>query len=88
MVFQAEEGTRVSIMPMGEATVSVTGLRWAFSKMRMTPDGFASPSNAAAGGAVTIETDGPILVTLPRAHLAIAMKAVVRDGSHIAPHPQ
>ena len=80
ITFQAAQDTRVSIMPMGEATVTVSGLRWPFSRMRMTPDGFVSPSNAATGGMVTIETDGPILVTLPRTHLAIAMKAVVRDG--------
>lgn len=78
VAFKVAQGTRVSIMPLGEATVTVSGLRWPFAQTRMRPDGFTSPSNEATGGNVTIETDGPVLVTLPRAHLAAAMKAVVR----------
>ncbi|WP_342071559.1 thiamine diphosphokinase [Yoonia algicola] len=76
--FAVAPDTRVSITPLGEATVTVSGLRWPFAQTRMTPDGFTSPSNQATGGRVTIETDGPVLVTLPRAHLAAAMKAAVR----------
>jgi thiamine pyrophosphokinase len=78
VAFAVAPETRVSIMPLGQATVTVSGLRWPFAQTRMTPDGFTSPSNEATGDKVTIETDGPVLVTLPRAHLAAAMKAAVR----------
>lgn len=76
--FDAAPQTRVSVMPLGAALVTVTGLRWPFAQTRMTPDGFTSPSNAAMGGAVTISTDGPVLVTLPRVLLQTAMQAAVR----------
>ncbi|KQI71280.1 thiamine pyrophosphokinase [Loktanella sp. 5RATIMAR09] len=78
VAFTLTRGTRISLMPLGHATVTFSGVRWPFSQTRMTPDGFTSPSNEALGGAVTVETDGPVLVTLPRAHLALAMKAAVR----------
>ncbi|KQB95459.1 thiamine pyrophosphokinase [Loktanella sp. 1ANDIMAR09] len=78
VAFTAAPGTRISLMPLGQATVTFSGVRWPFTQTRMAPDGFTSPSNEASGGAVTIEADGPVLVTLPRAHLALAMKAAVR----------
>ncbi len=77
-VFQATEATRISIMPIAAATVTATGLVWNFSDTLMTPDGFTSPSNAAVGGDVAIETDGPVLVTLPRALLPTALQAASR----------
>lgn len=76
--FEAEKNLRVSIMPLAEATVTVTGLQWPFAKTAMRLDGFTSPSNAAVGGIVSIETDGPLLVTLPRALLPTAMQAAAR----------
>lgn len=72
------QGARIAIMPLDAANVSVTGLQWNFTEMLMTPAGFTSPSNAAVGGIVTLQTDGPVLVTLPRAHLQTALKAAVR----------
>ncbi len=78
VVFDAPQGTRVSIMPMGAATVTIEGVRWPFAQRHMTPDGFTSPSNAALGGQVGIQTDGPVLVTLPRVLLPTAMQAAVR----------
>ncbi|HEV8037072.1 MAG TPA: thiamine diphosphokinase [Yoonia sp.] len=78
VAFTAASGTRISLMPLGAAKVTFSGVRWPFDQTRMTPDGFTSPSNEALGGEVTIETDGPVLVTLPRAHLAVAMKAAAR----------
>ncbi|WP_245834085.1 thiamine diphosphokinase [Yoonia maricola] len=78
--FQAAQGTRVSIMPLGTATVTAAGLQWPFTRTVMTPNGFTSPSNVALGGKVTIETDGPVLITLPRALLSIAAQAAVRAG--------
>ena len=77
-VFDVPSGTRVSLMPLGRAEVTVTGLRWPFADTVMTPDGFTSPSNAALDGDVTIHTDGPVLITLPRAHLPVALTAAAR----------
>ena len=79
IAFDLAKETRVSIMPLSVAKVTVTGLRWPFADMMMTPDGFTSPSNAALGGKVTIATDGPVLVTLPRALLPIALQAAARE---------
>ncbi len=78
--FSAPRQTRVSVMPLGPATVTVTGLEWPFANQLMTPADFTSPSNAALGGEVTIDTDGPVLLTLPRMFLQIALKAAVREG--------
>ena len=69
--------TRISLMPLGRATVSVSGVQWPFADQVMKPDGFVSPSNAVADDQVVIDTDGPVLIILPRAHLAAALKAVV-----------
>jgi thiamine pyrophosphokinase len=77
-VFTLPQGTRVSLMPVTPATVSVDGVVWPFSQMQMTMAGFTSPSNAALGGDVSITTDAPVLVTLPRAHLQTALKVVAR----------
>jgi len=76
--FDAPADVRVSIMPLTVATVTVSGLQWPFTETRMTMDGFTSASNAAIGGAVSIQTDGPVLVTLPRALLPTAMQAAAR----------
>ncbi len=78
ITFAVLPATRISLMSLGEAKVTFSGVRWPFAQTRMTPDGFSSPSNEATGGEVTIETDGPLLVTLPRDLLAVAMKAAVR----------
>ncbi len=77
-VFALPEGTRVSLMPVTPASVSLDGVVWPFSNTLMEMTGFTSPSNAALGGDVTIKTDAPVLVTLPRAQLATALKVVAR----------
>jgi len=77
-VFALPEGTRVSLMPVTPASVSLDGVVWPFSNTLMEMTGFTSPSNAALGGDVTIKTDAPVLVTLPRAQLAAALKVVAR----------
>lgn len=76
--FDAPQGTRISVMPLGRADVSLAGVVWPFADQTMTPDGFTSPSNAASGGQVTLHTDGPVLVTLPRAFLPTALQAAAR----------
>jgi len=80
VAFYLPHGTRVSIMPLGAATVTVTGVRWPFAEMVMAPNGFTSPSNAALGGRISLQTDGPVLITLPQAHLQTAMPASARAG--------
>lgn len=77
-VFELSEGTRVSLMPVTTSLVSLDGVMWPFSLTLMEMTGFTSPSNAALGGDVTIKTDAPVLVTLPRAQLATALKVVAR----------
>lgn len=79
--FALDKGTRISVMPVGAAaSVSLGGVVWPFDNQAMAPDGFTSPSNAALGGAVMLTTSAPVLVTLPREQLAVALQAVVRGG--------
>jgi len=79
-VLDLPEATRVSIMPLIPATVTLGGVVWPFDAQPLAVDGFTSPSNAALGGDVTVRTDAPVLVTLPRAFLPIALQAVSRAG--------
>ncbi len=78
--FALEHGTRLSLMPVCQATVSLAGVKWPFADQLMQMDGFTSPSNEASGGQVTVDTDAPVLLTLPRACLAIALQSVVHAG--------
>jgi thiamine pyrophosphokinase len=73
-------GTRVSIMPLGVATVSAQGVQWPFTDQVMTPVGFTSPSNAASEENIAITTDGPVVITLPQEHLQAALQAAARAG--------
>jgi thiamine pyrophosphokinase len=70
-------GTRMSLMPLAACNVTATGLRWPFADQDMHPARFISSSNEVAGP-VTVQTDGPLLITLPAAHLQIALKAAAR----------
>ena len=74
------ETTRISLMPLGAALTTANGLAWSFTDQLMSPDGFTSPSNRVAAQKVSIVTEGPLLVTLPRAFLPTALQAVVRAG--------
>ena len=77
-VLSLDQGTRVSVMPIGPAkAVTLTGVKWSFCDQPMTLDGFTSPSNIAQGGTVTLTTSDPVLVTLPQAQLATALQAAV-----------
>ena len=78
IAFELPKGTRVSLMPVVDTTVSLDGVVWPFSQTLMAMSGFTSPSNAALGGDVVVRADAAVLVTLPRAHLATALKAVAR----------
>ncbi|MEJ6403550.1 thiamine diphosphokinase [Yoonia sp. 2307UL14-13] len=72
------KGCRVSFMPLGRARVTATGVKWPLSDRIMEPVGFISSSNAASGGPIAVQTDGPLLISLPQAHLEDALKAVAR----------
>lgn len=78
--FSLPKDTRVAIMPLGPAAVTVRGLQWSFAETVMEPAGYISPSNAARGGIVEINTNGPVLITLPRVHLPTALQAAARAG--------
>lgn len=71
-------GARVSLMPLGDVRASVTGVRWAFTDWDLHPTGRNSASNMATGGPVQISAQGPLLVTLPLAHLVEAATNGVR----------
>lgn len=73
-------GTRLALMPLARVRVTATGLRWPLQEMVLHPAGRISSSNEAAGDAVLVQTDGPLLVTLPRAHLRSALQAAARAG--------
>lgn len=72
--------TRISLMPLADTVVTATGLRWPLDRARMHPAGMTSASNAVAGGSVSITAEGPVLITLPRAHLAAVLQGVVPAG--------
>ncbi|MDO6591701.1 thiamine diphosphokinase [Loktanella sp. D2R18] len=71
-------GTRMSLMPLAACRVTATGLRWSFSDQDMQPTGFISSSNEVAGP-ITVQTDGPLLITMPAALLSLAQKAALRE---------
>jgi len=78
-VLSLDQGTRVSVMPIGYAkAVTLTGVTWSFRDQPMMLDGFTSPSNIAEGGMVTLTTSDPVLVTLPQAQLATALQVAAR----------
>ncbi len=73
-------GTRVSLMPLGDVRASVSGVAWPFSDWALHPVGRTSASNMATGGTVRITAQGPLLVTLPQAHLHAVVTGDVRAG--------
>lgn len=75
-------GTRVSLYPMGDVRGSSTGLEWPIDGIDLAPGGQVGTSNRALG-LVTLRTEGPLLVMLPRDCLKTAMTALRLRG--IAP---
>ena len=71
-------GTRVSLFPMGQATGRSTGLRWPIDGLEFAPMGRVGTSNEATGP-VVIETDGAMLLILPRKSLDL-LAAVLAEG--------
>jgi len=68
-------GARISLMPLDNLRVTATGLRWPLEDFEMHPARRTSGSNAATGDPISVLTNGPLLVTLSRAHLASAETA-------------
>lgn len=72
------KGCRISMMPLAEVSLSVSGVQWPLTDRAVAPTGSNSASNAAMGGPVHVQADGPLLITLPQTHLQTALKAVAR----------
>jgi len=68
-------GTRLSLMPLGDAEVKTEGLQWDIAD-HLHPAAMTSPSNATIAPVVTVQSKGPVLVVLPKAQLADAIAAV------------
>lgn len=72
-------GEVVSLFPLGPVTGRSEGLEWPIDGLHFAPDGRVGTSNRALGR-VTIETDGPGMLTiLPRRALA-AVAAALRPA--------
>ena len=71
-------GTRVSLMPLADARVDATGLKWPIIDQAMHPMHFTSPSNTVAEETVKIHAMGPVVVTVPRGQAQALAKAVSR----------
>ncbi len=69
-------GSRISLMPLADVRVTATGLRWPLDDRAMHPTGTISASNEVAQPQVHIHSTGPLLITLPRAHLAAILTDV------------
>ena len=76
-LFEVPPETPFSLMPLGKCQVTVTGLKWSFERTLMEPDGFISSSNQAMGP-VTVDAEGPVMITLPVAYFQHVLPDVVR----------
>lgn len=65
-------GTRLSLFPFGEVRGTSAGLRWPIDGLTFTPADRVGTSNEATGP-VSLGTQGPCLVILPKAHLPAAL---------------
>ncbi|RCW85884.1 thiamine diphosphokinase [Paracoccus lutimaris] len=68
-------GTRLSLFPMGPASGYAQGLKWPIDGLDFAPDARIGTSNAATGP-VLLQTEGPMLLILPRAHLVTLARAL------------
>ncbi|MBP8930160.1 MAG: thiamine diphosphokinase [Paracoccus sp.] len=68
-------GTRLSLFPMGPASGYAQGLKWPIDGLDFAPDARIGTSNAATGP-VLLQTEGPMLLILPRAHLETLARAL------------
>lgn len=70
-------GTRLALLPMGEARAWTTGLRWDMDGARLAPDGMVSSSNEVAQSKVEIRVEGPVLLSAPKSLLDGMISAVL-----------
>ena len=68
-------GTRLSLFPMGPASGYAQGLKWPIDGLDFAPDARIGTSNAATGP-VLLQTEGPMLLILPRANLVTLARAL------------
>ena len=68
-------GTRLSLFPMGPASGYAQGLKWPIDGLHFAPDARIGTSNAATGP-VLLQTEGPMLLILPRANLVTLARAL------------
>ncbi len=76
--------TRVSLFPMAAARGTSQGLRWPIDGLDFGPDRRSGTSNAATGP-VMLALQGPMLLILPRAHLAELARGIRADTGPSAP---
>lgn len=69
-------GTRVALLPMGDARVATEGLQWNLTDAALHSSGAISAANETAAPRATIRAIGQLLITLPRAQLACAIDVV------------
>jgi len=69
-------GTRVALLPMGDARVDTDGLQWDIKDAALHPSSAISAANASAAQRVTIHAMGQLLITLPRDCLSVAIDVV------------
>jgi thiamine pyrophosphokinase len=74
-------GERVSLFPMAPVTGQSEGLEWPIDGLAFAPAGCIGTSNRATGARVALRFDAPgMLVILPRARLAAAIRALCPAG--------
>ena len=75
LVLDLRPQTRISLFPMGAVQGRSTGLHWPIDGLEFAPDRRVGTSNRATGP-VTIDSEGPLLVMLPKDRLATAIDAL------------
>lgn len=73
-------GDVVSLFPMGRVTGRSDGLEWPIDGLHFAPDGRVGTSNRALGP-VTIETDGPGMLTILPRRALMAVAAALSRGT-------
>lgn len=68
-------GTRLSLYPMGPASGGSTGLAWPIDGLAFAPDLRTGTSNRSTGP-VSLTVQGPMLLILPRAQLALLTESL------------
>ena len=77
-----DEGTRVSLFPMGLVEGTSHGLKWPINGLTFTPDGRVGTSNEATGE-VEITVTGPkMLVILPKSALEMVTQSLLQSPAN------